>query len=114
MPKDIYINGKPNTTTERPNQRYTALTGLVFICFFISILAVSAVILAGFGKRLGWGHFRTGLAILKYGGYASRVAAGLSVLGCVWAAFMGARLSFVIALIGLLITLPVTGTLWQW
>jgi len=114
MPKDIYTNGKPNTTTGRPKQRYTALTGLVFICFFISILAVSAVILAGFGSRWGWWHFRTGLAILKYSGYASLVAAGLSLLGCVWSGFIGARLSFAIALIGLLITLPVAGTLWQW
>jgi len=114
MSKDLYTNEKPNTTTGQPNQRYTSLTGLVFICFFISILAVSAVILAGLGSRWGWWHFRTGLIILKYGGYASLVGAGLSLLGCVWAGFMGARLSFVIALIGLFITVPVAGTLWQW
>ena len=114
MSKELCTNGKPDTTIGQPKQRYTALTGLVFICFFISILAVSAVILAGFGSRWGWWHFRTGLAILKYGGYASLVGAGLSLLGCVWAGFMGARLSFLIALIGLFITLPVAGTLWQW
>lgn len=114
MPKDIYTNEKLNTATERPNQRHTMLTDLVFICFFISVLAVSAVVLAGFGSRWGWWHFRTGLAILKYGGYSSLVAAGLSLLGCAWSGFIGARLSFAIALAGLLITLPVAGSLWQW
>ena len=44
-----------------------------------------AAALAGFGTRLDWWHFTTGLAVLRWGGYAIAAGVGLSVLALVGA-----------------------------
>lgn len=91
-----------------------AVTKLALYCFCIALLACSAAVIAGLGSRWGWWNFRTGFVILKIAGYGSLIAAGLSLIGCVWAGLTGSRFAFALSLIGLAGGLAVAGPLWQW
>jgi uncharacterized protein (DUF1499 family) len=86
-----------------------ALTG-----FGLVVLTALAVMLAGFGSRWGWWHFRTGFEILKWGGYAGLAAAAVSLVGSVAARPGGSRRGFIPAIAGLIIALVIVGVLWQW
>jgi len=90
------------------------VTRFALLCFCIALLACSAALMAGLGSRWGWWDFRTGFAILKLSGYGGVIAAGLSLVVCIWSGLSGSRLGFALALIGLISSLTVAGTLWQW
>lgn len=91
-----------------------SITRFAFFFFSITLLTTAAAIMAGLGTRWGWWSFRTGFAILTIAGYGSVVAAGLSLLGVLWFGLSGFRFGFVLALISLVCSLTVAGTLWQW
>lgn len=90
------------------------ITKFALFCFCVAILATSAAIMSGLGSRWGWWHFRTGFVILKLSGYGSLIAAGLSLVGCIWSGLSGSRIGFALALVALLSSLTVAGTLWHW
>lgn len=90
------------------------VTNFALLCFCLALLACYASIMAGLGTKWGWWGFRTGLVILKIGGYSSAIAAGLSLVGCLWAGLSGSRFGFALALIGLVSSLTIVGILWQW
>src|SRR5690349_1201922 len=53
----------------------------------LALLSAVTAVLAGFGSRTGWWHFRTGFQILTwaaYGGLASAVLGLLSVVVAFW------------------------------
>ena len=91
-----------------------SITRFAFLIFSITLLATTAAIMAGLGSRWGGGSFRTGFAILKIAAFGSVVAAGLSLIGLIWSGLSGYRLGFALALISLVTSLTVAGTLWQW
>ena len=45
------------------------------------LLAVVTIALAGLGSRWGWWPFRTGFALLRWGGYAALAGAALAIVG---------------------------------
>jgi len=75
-------------TTYHPHQRGHAdlaalaeerpLSKIALAGFVLALLAALMVLLAGPGSRMGWWHFRTGFALLKWGAYLGIAAALVS------------------------------------
>lgn len=68
-----------------------------------------AAMLAGFGSRLGWWHFRTGFQILIWAAYGGLGGAAIGLVGCVVALWRRPRRRTWIALVGVLVGLVVAG-----
>jgi len=86
-----------------------ALTG-----FGLAVLTAVTVMLAGFGSRWGWWHFRIGFMMLQWGFYIGLAAAAVSLVGTVAVRSGGSRRAFVSAIAGLVIALVIVSDLWQW
>jgi uncharacterized protein (DUF1499 family) len=69
--------------------------------------------LAGFGSRMGWWHFRTGFQILTWAAYGGLGSAFLGFVGCLAALWRGPRRMGLVALVALLLGLVVVGVPWQ-
>jgi uncharacterized protein (DUF1499 family) len=85
-------------TEKRDEGRFVSLlpaAGLV-----LALAALAAAALAGFGSRLGFWHFRTGFAILKWAAYGGLAAALVSLTGGVLAAKGGGWRAVVFAAAG--------------
>ncbi len=74
--------------------------------------AVTAM-LAGFGSRMGWWHFRTGFQILTWAAYGGLASAFLGFVSGVAALSRGPRRQGLVALVALLLGLVVVGMPWQ-
>jgi uncharacterized protein (DUF1499 family) len=79
----------------------------------LSIMSAVAAVLAGFGTRAGWWHFRTGFQILTWAAYGGL---GAAVLGC--AVFLLAwrrrrRSAAIVAAAAALLGLIVVGIPWE-
>lgn len=74
--------------------------------------AVTAM-LAGFGSRMGWWHFRTGFQILTWAAYGGLASAFLGFVGGLAGLWRGPRREALVGLIALLLGLVVVGTPWQ-
>ena len=94
--------------------RNRAVSAIALAGFGLAVLTALAVMLAGFGSRWGWWHFRTGFTILQWGGTAGLMAAAVSLIGAVAARPGGPRRGFVPAAAGLVIALITVGVPWQW
>jgi len=90
------------------------LSGFALCGFSLAALAGLAVVLAGFGSRWRWWDFRTGFAVMKWGGFGSVVAAAFSLVGAILARPGRLLRGFVLALTGLVISLVVVVVLLQW
>lgn len=86
-----------------------ALTGLG-----LAVLTSFIVIMAGLGSRWDWWHFRTGFAILQWGGYGGMLAAAVSLIGAAAARPKTYRRDFIAAVVGLIIALITVGVPWSW
>lgn len=84
------------------------------ISFALAFISVSLVVLASLGTKWDWWGFRTGLLVLRIGGYASAFAAAACFVGAVWSGLSGARFGFALTLIGLLSCLTISANLWHW
>jgi len=71
-------------------------------------------VLAGFGSRWHWWHFRTGFTMLQWGGYGALLATAVSLIGAILAGTTHLRRGLVASLAGLLIALIVASVLWSW
>ena len=72
-----------------------------------------AAIIAGFGSRAGWWHFRTGFQVLTWAAYGGLGSAILGFLGCLAALWHRQRRKALIPLVGLVIGLLVVGLPWN-
>ena len=72
-----------------------------------------AAILAGFGSRMGWWHFRTGFQVLTWAAYGGLGSAILGFVGCLAALWRGQRRGAWLALVGFIVGLVVVGVPWQ-
>lgn len=72
-----------------------------------------AAIVAGFGSRAGWWHFRTGFQILTWAAYGGLGSAILGFIGCLTALWQGRRGRALLAFVGLVTGLLVVGIPWQ-
>jgi uncharacterized protein (DUF1499 family) len=72
-----------------------------------------AAILAGFGSRMGWWHFRTGFEILTWAAYGGLGSVIIGFIGGFAALWRGHRPEAMLALVGLIVGLLVVGVPWQ-
>ena len=72
-----------------------------------------AAIVAGFGSRAGWWHFRTGFQILTWAAYGGLGSAILGFIGCLVALRRGQRGKALVSLVSLVIGLAVVGIPWN-
>jgi len=83
--------------------------------FWLAALAAVAAVLAGWGSREGWWHFRVGFSLLKWAAYGAAAAAVLSAIG-VGATRRGRARGRAAAWFGLAASLVVAGVpaVWVW
>jgi hypothetical protein len=70
---------------------------LPWLAVALACAAALLAVLAGFGSRLGWWHFRTGFSLLGYGAYGGIGAALLGVIGGILAGRRRLRLGVLLA-----------------
>jgi len=97
-----------------PTARSRMFSTIAFTGLGLAVITALAVMMAGFGNRWGWWHFRTGFAILQWGAYAGLCAAAVSFIGAVSAGFDHIRRGLIASLSGLLIALIMVTVLWSW
>jgi len=90
---------------EKSVNRWNASLWLAGLALCVAVVAGLVLMLAGFGSRLGWWHFRVGFTLLGYGAYGGIGAALLGFLGVVLAGrkrqLAGIALSVLAVVIGL-------------
>lgn len=81
----------------------------------LAVVAVAAIVTAGLGYRAGWWHFLTGLRIAEWAAYASAAALACSLVAA-WLTRPGVagRSGFIMALAGIVFSLPVVLAAVQW
>jgi uncharacterized protein (DUF1499 family) len=79
----------------------------------LALGSAAAAILAGFGSRAGWWHFRTGFQTLTWAAYGGLAGAVLGLMGALASLWRGPRRGTWLALIGLVVGLLVVGIPWQ-
>lgn len=79
----------------------------------LAISAAVAAVLAGFGSRIGWWHFRTGFQILTWAAYSGLGSAVIGFIACLAALRRRERRGVWLALVGLTVGLLVVGMPWQ-
>ena len=91
-------------SSSRPLSRI-ALSG-----FLLALLAGAALLLAGISNRLHWLDFRPALTLFRWAAYGGAAAAVLSLLGAILARPGGTRRGFPLAVLGLVMSLVVSGS----
>jgi uncharacterized protein (DUF1499 family) len=79
----------------------------------LALGSAAVAILAGFGSRLGWWHFRTGFQILTWAAYGGLGSAIIGGVGCLAALWRGQRRGASLPFVGLIVGLVVVGVPWQ-
>jgi len=79
----------------------------------LALGSAAAAILAGFGSRMGWWHFRTGFQMLTWAAYGGLGSAVIGLAGGLVAMWGGQRRGALVALVGLVVGLVVVGLPWQ-
>ena len=97
-----------------PTTRNRAVSVIALTGLGLAVLTSFIIILAGLGSRWGWWHFRTGFAILQWGGYGGMLAAVVSLIGAAAARSKTYRREFIAAVAGLIIALITVGVPWSW
>lgn len=74
---------------------------------FVAVVSALISIIAGFGTRFQWFHFRTGLELLGISAIVGIVAVVISVIGIVVVFFTPMNKGIYLCILGLIISLPV-------
>jgi uncharacterized protein (DUF1499 family) len=77
--------------------------------FYLAIVAGLLAVLAGFGSRWGWWHFRIGFIIMLVALLGGLIAIVLSIIGVISTRPGATRRGFIYAIFGLLVSLIVVG-----
>jgi uncharacterized protein (DUF1499 family) len=88
-------------------------TWLIRSALVLALSSAVAAVLAGFGSRMEWWHFRIGFQILTWAAYGGLGSVGLGFVGCLAALWRGQRPEAVLALVGIVVGLVVVGIPWQ-
>ena len=88
---------------------YPAVVG-----FALGIISVLAMVLSGFGTRLGLWHFGTGFSILKWAAYGALTASVVSMTILIVALVQNRRRDLLIGIAGLVIGLSSAWFPWSW
>jgi uncharacterized protein (DUF1499 family) len=90
---------------------------LFWLAFAVALLALAAAVtmmLAGFGARWGWWHFRTGFQLLRWGAYASIALIVISGLLVFFTRPGTGRRGLPFAVVALIIALVLVGNAARW
>lgn len=98
----------PAGRSGRPRSRLAMLVALLAVA--CGVMAM----LAGFGSRWGWWHFRTGFSMLTWAAYGGIAVAVLSLIALVRTRPGGARRGLLLALFALVAGLLLVGIPWSW
>lgn len=79
---------------------YNKFSAIAFAGMLFAVLACVAAMLAGFGSRIGFWHFRTGFEVLRGSGFLALLAVIMSVTGAV-ICLKQKRKGFILAITGL-------------
>jgi uncharacterized protein (DUF1499 family) len=79
----------------------------------LALISAVVAILAGFGSRMEWWHFRIGFQMLTWAAYGGGGSGILGLVGCVAAIWRGQRSAALLALVGLMVGLVVVGLPWN-
>lgn len=80
----------------------------------VALLSSGTAIAAGFGNRMDWWDFKTGLTVLRWAVYGGVLGGALSLAGCIEALLRRSRRGLVLAIFGLFISTAVVGLPWIW
>lgn len=80
--------------------------------FILALLAAGTELLAGPGSRLGWWHYRTGLALFGIAAIMGLLGAVISLIGGILAGTH--RAAYRMAIAGIIIGLVAAGIPWSW
>jgi len=83
------------------------------LAFLLALISAVVAILAGFGSRAGWWHFRTGFQLLTWAAYGGAGSALIGFIGCLAAYYRAQWRGALPALAGLVIGLVVFGIPWH-
>ena len=104
----------PLTKLKFPQNHFILYATLGFI---LSLCAVTAALLSGFGTRGNWWPFQSGFLLLRwaaYGALAAAVISAWSLVGNFSARFKGSRRGFIFAFFGLGLSLLIIGICLYW
>lgn len=65
------------------------MLSIAYICAALAILLAVVFITSGFGTRMNWWGFRTGLSILRWAAYAELAVSATALIGCILASYRG-------------------------
>lgn len=83
------------------------LLPLAYICAALAILLAVVSITSGFGTRMNWWGFRTGLSILKWSAYGEIAVAATALIGCILAYSRSSQDSLLFFIFSFVISLAV-------
>ena len=111
---DAYI---PRPIPEFPmanDARERTLSRLPVIALLMALAAGLLMVLAGFGARWGFWHFRTGFDMLKWATYLALVAAVVSVIAIAWTWPGRSRSGLRLGVMALILALGFAWIPWNW
>jgi len=116
---DVIVNGRTTGSHQRwsDSALRRLIIGLAHGGFWLAVIALLALLLAGLGSRWGWWNFRFGFILLAWGAIGGAAAAscgGVALLLLLGSRARAGRTVVVLALLGLLAGLVVFGIPWQW
>ena len=104
---------QPAQSDEWPTARHYGRI-LPIAAVALALIAAMSLVAAGFGTRLGFWHFRTGFAILKYGAYGGFLSTMLALVAAI-VAFKGKNITgIVLSLIALAIGISAFALPFSW
>jgi len=87
---------------------------MAFLGLFVAIAFGLGAVLAGFGSRWGWWHFRTGFIILRWSAYGGLAAIVLCSFGLIGSFRGGTTTGIVLAILGLILGMATVSIPLSW
>lgn len=101
-----------NGGSRSPVARVAVVLG--WLALATALLALLLLLLSGVGSRLGWWHFRTGFAMLKWGAYAGLAGGALSLVALLAAIPYPLRRTLAVAAVALVLSAGAVYAPWHW
>jgi hypothetical protein len=105
----------PATATADPSNRRRAIRIFALAVLLLAVASIAVAMLAGFGSRWEWWHFRTGFALLRWAVYGALAAIPLGLIAFTFAvALRGTRAALIMAGAAVFIAVLVAVNVLQW
>jgi hypothetical protein len=105
----------PATATADPSNRRRAIRIFALAVLLLAVASIAVAMLAGFGSRWEWWHFRTGFALLRWAVFGALAAIPLGLIAFTFAvALRGTRAALIMAGAAVFIAVLVAVNVLQW